>query len=174
MLGSKRSYLSWKRLMTICKRVTIITTITTITILLTILLTITITIVTLIVTSYTHSKRTASNNDSITYRWFMSWGVIIATIVISNWHHARSSHRHRYSSETLLHYRGRKSKNKRRNIIGDCRHLSSRTCLICIITNRIVLTTTITTITTNCSLTITIKTTTPTTHTAAHTATYLH
>jgi len=53
--------------MTIYKRVTTLTTIT-ITTTITLLLTIAIVTATLIVTSYTRSKRTASNNDSITYR----------------------------------------------------------------------------------------------------------
>lgn len=178
MLGSKRGYPSWKRLMTIYKRVTTLTTIT-ITTTITLLLTIAIVTATLIVTSYTRSKRTASNNDSITYRWFMSWEVTIVTIITSNWHHARSSHLRRYFLGIRLHYLGRKSKNKRISIIGDCRHLLSRTCLICIITNLIVLTTTITTTncssttTTNCSSTPTIKTIIKH-HTAAHTATSWH
>lgn len=132
-------------------------------------------IVTVTVTSYTHSKRTVLNKDSITYRWLMSWVVIIAIIatilIISNWHHARSNHLRRYFLGIHLHYLDNKNKKKKRSTIGDCRHLLSRTHSICIITNRIVLTTIITNcslITINCSLT-TIKT-----HTAAHTTTSWH
>lgn len=139
--------------------------------------TITLTVIVIVtivtVTSYTHSKRTVLNKDSITYRWYMSWVVIIAIIatilIISNWHHARSNHLRRYFLGIRLHYLDNKNKRKRRSTIGDCRHLLSRTHSICIITNRIVLM-----IITNCSLTTINCSLTIKTHTAAHIATSLH